>query len=588
MKVDGKKLKYRNSFYSVIYILKFLSKRRRRQLYKSFIVILLASFAEIFSIYFIFPFINILFNGQNYSDNKIFRIIPGLSQITGDNTLFYLGIILCLVIISSSILRLINLYINISLTQKICGDLSANYFENLLHQDYSYHVENNSSKFVSDLNDNINGTSTAIDGLLQLISNSVIVVSIIVGLCLVSFKATFISLSIFGLIYIILISISRNIFFSNSKFAVKANALRLKFIKEGLGAIREIILDSNQNFFIKNFEKIDRKLRKVIVDNSFMISSPRFIFEGITLAFLVAFSMIFFKDVENKNFISYIAVFGIGAQKTLPLLQNIYRLISNIRSKKYEVLQISNLLEHKIEKGKRSKKDFYFENIFLKNVSFKYLSNEENLIKNINFEIKRGERIGLVGVTGCGKTTLIDLIIGLLKPTNGNIFINGNDLHLRSNREFLKSWRNSIANVPQNIFISDASFSENIAFGFPKKDIDMERVKNCAELANLSKFIEKNISSYDDNVGEGGIKLSGGQKQRLGIARALYKNSEVLILDEATSALDMNTELNVVEAIKNISREKTILMITHRLSTLKYCDRVIEIRNGKIYEKNIK
>ena len=585
MRVNGKKLKYKNSFFSVIYIFKFVSKRRRRQLYKSFIIILLASFAEIFTIYFIFPFINILLNGQTYNDNKIFKFIPGFSQIIGANSFFYLGIILCLVIISSSLLRLFNLYINISLTQKISGDLNANYFEHLLYQDYSYHVENNSSKFVTDLNENIRATSTAIDGLLQLISNAVIVISIIIGLFLVNFKVTIISLSIFGLIYIILNSISRNILFVNSKFAVKANALRLKFIKEGLGAIREIILDSNQSFFVKNFEKIDRQLRKIVVDNSFIVSSPRFILEGMSLVLLVSFSMVFFGDAENKNFISYLAVFGIGAQRTLPLMQNIYRLVSNVRAKKYEVLEISNLLEQKIEKDKRNKKDFYFKNISLKNLSFKYSTNEKNLIKNINLEINRGERIGFVGATGCGKTTLIDLIIGLLKPTNGNIFINGKDLHIKSNRDLRQYWRNSISNVPQNIFISDASFSENIAFGLSKKEIDIDRVKNCAKMANLSKVIENNNSGYENNVGEAGAKLSGGQKQRLGIARALYKNSELLIFDEATSALDINTEINVVEALKKISREKTILIIAHRLSTLKYCDRIIEIRNGEIFEK---
>ena len=587
MRFDGKKLKYKNSFFSVIYIFKFVSKRRRRQLYKSFIVILLASFAEIFTIYFIFPFINILLNGQTYNNNKIFKIIPGFSQIIGANSFFYLGIILCLVIISSSLLRLFNLYINISLTQKISGDLNANYFEHLLYQDYSYHVEHNSSKFVTDLNENIRATSTALDGLLQLISNVVIVISIIIGLFLVNLKVTIISLSIFGLIYIILNSISRNILFLNSKFSVKANALRLKFITEGLGAIREIILDSNQSFFVKNFEKIDRQLRKIIVDNSFIISSPRFILEGMSLVLLVSFSMVFFGDTENKNFISYLAVFGIGAQRTLPLMQNIFRLVSNVRAKKYEVLEISNLLEQKIEKDKRNKKDFYFKNISLKNLSFKYSTNEKNLIKNINLEINRGERIGFVGATGCGKTTLIDLIIGLLKPTNGNIFINGKDLHIKSNRDLRQYWRNSISNVPQNIFISDASFSENIAFGLSKKEIDIDRVKNCAKMANLSKVIENNNSGYENNVGEAGAKLSGGQKQRLGIARALYKNSELLIFDEATSALDINTEINVVEALNKISREKTILIIAHRLSTLKYCDRIIEIRNGEIFEKYI-
>ena len=273
---------------------------------------------------------------------------------------------------------------------------------------------------------------------------------------------------------------------------------------------------------------------------------------------------------------------------SLPLLQNIYRLLSNIRAKKYEVLQISNLLDQDINFKKQITKGFRFEELFFKNVCFRYSKDEQYIIENLDLKIQRGERVGIIGETGSGKTTFIDLLIGLLSPTNGKVFINGKNLNNLNNdlqNDLLVNWRNSIANVPQNIFLLDSTFAENIAFGCNIKDIDMKRVRKCARMSKIDSFIEQKNLKYKSNIGENGIKLSGGQKQRLGIARALYKNSELLILDEATSALDNRTEINLVETFKNIKKEKTIIIISHRLSTLKYCDRVLEIKNGKLIEK---
>ena len=222
----------------------------------------------------------------------------------------------------------------------------------------------------------------------------------------------------------------------------------------------------------------------------------------------------------------------------------------------------------------------------MKSIYFNYSRDEKFIINDLNLKIRRGERIGIVGITGCGKTTLIDLLIGLLNPVSGSVFINGKDINKKANNSLLKSWRNSVANVPQNIFFTDATFAENIAFGFPVNQIDMSRVRKCAMMANISQFIESKNLKYESNIGEGGIKLSGGQKQRIAIARALYKNSELLIFDEATSALDNKTESSLVETLSRIDKQRTILIIAHRLSTLKYCDRVLELKGGKIFEKD--
>jgi ATP-binding cassette subfamily B protein len=198
-------------------------------------------------------------------------------------------------------------------------------------------------------------------------------------------------------------------------------------------------------------------------------------------------------------------------------------------------------------------------------------------LQGLDLEIRRGERIGLVGSTGSGKSTTVDLLMGLLVPTGGRLLVDGQDLHVPQQPGQLAAWRAAIAHVPQSIYLSDSSIAENIAFGVPKQDIDLARVKAAADQAQISSFIESSIEGYASFVGERGIRLSGGQRQRIGIARALYKQACVLVLDEATSALDDETESSIMQAVNSLSKDLTVVIIAHRLSALQNCDRVIRL-----------
>ena len=213
-------------------------------------------------------------------------------------------------------------------------------------------------------------------------------------------------------------------------------------------------------------------------------------------------------------------------------------------------------------------------------MSFKYDNNNEYALQDIELNIDRGEFIAIVGPTGSGKSTLADLILGLLKPTNGNIFVNDQELH--ENPEILKHWQANIAHVQSYALFPNLTIEKNIAFGIPESEIDLKRLKMCSQLANISDLIQSSVNGYKTVVGERGIKLSGGQRQRIGIARALYRDSELLLLDEATSALDNLTELSVMDSIKKIRNSMTIVVIAHRLSTIKHCDRIVVLDKGKI------
>ena len=570
-----------NSFILLFELFKVLNKKRKKQVFLSFFVIILASISEILTIYLVLPFTSLLLDGKgNYSDNLLSKFLYSFN-INYKESVYLLGIFLIFFIVCSSCLRLLNLWININITQKISGELSYDSYKNTLYKPYSFHINNNSSVIISALNKSIEGTSTAIDAALQLVSSVTIIIAILLGLALINLKITIISLLIFVLLYLVIFLLTRNILFTNSRFSVEKNSLRYKELSEGLSAIREIIIDGNQDFFIKNFSFVDKALRNKIIQNSFIISSPRYLFECISLILIISISFFFVNNNIQYNSVSYLATFALGAQKILPLIQTIYRMISNIRAKKFEVIDIIKIMNSQVSINPKFKKIYNLKNsIRLLDINFSY-ENNIYVLKNINLIINKGEKIGIVGSTGSGKSTLIDIIMGLLKPTNGEILVDGISIVKSPVKNHLNKWRTGISHVPQNIFIADASFAENIAFGLSLDQIDMDNVKESSQKAMINEFIVNTEKKYFTNLGEGGVKLSGGQRQRIGIARALYKKSSVLVLDEATSALDNKTENEVMENIRSLD-DVTVLLVTHRPSTIKYCDKIIKIDKGKI------
>jgi ATP-binding cassette subfamily B protein len=282
---------------------------------------------------------------------------------------------------------------------------------------------------------------------------------------------------------------------------------------------------------------------------------------------------------------------ALGAQRLLPVVQKVYEGWAQTRNAKgslQTVLQlISQPLPLDLSQG-RARPLALRQGLRFEAVHFAYGPELPQVLLGIDLNIRRGERIGIIGSTGSGKSTMLDLLMGLLKPTAGHILVDGKDLHDHEHPERLSAWRSTIAHVPQSIYLADSSIAENIAFGMLRDKIDMARVRQAAEQAQIAGFIESSHESYNSFVGERGIRLSGGQRQRIGIARALYKQARVLVFDEATSALDTDTEEAVMEAIEGLSNELTIVMIAHRLSTVSRCNRIFQVRNGTVTERATK
>ena len=313
--------------------------------------------------------------------------------------------------------------------------------------------------------------------------------------------------------------------------------------------------------------------------------------EAIAMTFIALVSLIMLNNPNNSSTaIPFLGVLALSAQKMLPALQQIFKSWSGLQTNHQSIKELLSLINQKtinIELRDQAEPLNFSKNIKFKEVNFKYSKESNFILKNANFEIKKGEKIGIIGETGSGKTTTVDLIMGLLNPTSGAIYIDEKPLDITGNNSTVYSWQKTIAHVPQNIYISDNSFADNIAFGLNKDSIDMKRIVKSAEQANIRDFIELTPNKYYSLLGERGSKLSGGQRQRIGIARALYQQRKVLILDEATSSLDIKTESTIIEELENLSLDITIIMISHRLNTLKNCDKIFEVKKGEIHLRNL-
>jgi len=277
---------------------------------------------------------------------------------------------------------------------------------------------------------------------------------------------------------------------------------------------------------------------------------------------------------------------ALGSQRLLPALQQVYGGWAVLKGYNASMAAVLALLDQPMPEQISVGTPLPLrQSLRLEAVGFRYAPELPTVLQGLTLEIRKGERIGLIGETGSGKSTTVDLFMGLLKPTQGQVLVDGQNLHDPQRPELLSAWRASIAHVPQSIYLADSSIAENIAFGVPREQIDHERVHLAAAQAQIAGFIEASPQGYDTFVGERGIRLSGGQRQRIGIARALYKQASVLVFDEATSALDNDTERAVMEAVDGLSRELTLVMIAHRLSTVANCDRVIELQAGRIFRE---
>ena len=540
---------------------------------------IIASLAEIISIGAILPFLGILTAPEQVYQYPLMQPVIQILALTEPRQLMLpLTILFITAVLLAGVIRLTLLYAMTRLSYATGADLSINIYRRTLYQAYEVHVSRNSSEVINGI---ITKTNTVIGGVIlpaiTLISSIVLLVGIMGALFAIN---TTIALSAsigFGSLYWLVIRYTKTHLKDNSKTIADQSSQMIKSLQEGLGGIRDVLIDGTQQFYCKLYRNADLPLRHASGNNQFISGSPRYAMEAIGMTLIAGLA--YLMTQQEGGMVTAIPVLGalaLGAQRLLPVLQQAYGAYSQIKGSKSSFEDVLNLLDQPLPEHADQplpEPISFSQEIKLNNLNFRYSEDAPWVLKNVNLSLKKGSRIGFMGVTGSGKSTLLDIIMGLLPVTEGGLMIDNQTINSQNRR----AWQAHIAHVPQNIYLSDGTIEENIAFGIAKELIDHQRIKKAAQQAQIAELIEEWKDGYQTLVGERGVRLSGGQRQRIGIARALYKQANVLIFDEATSALDNETEQAVMDAIEDLDKEVTILIIAHRLTTLKGCDEIIKL-----------
>ena len=543
---------------------------------------MIASLFEVVSIGAIIPFLGILTAPEQVYQHQMTQPVIQLLQLTSPSQLLFpLTVVFISSVLLAGAIRLFLLYVMTKMIHATGSDLSVNIYHRTLYQNYTTHIARNSSEVINGIITKTNGVvGGVIEPILVMLSSIVLIIAIMIALLSIDIVIALTSLFTFGLLYWCVIIYTRKTLQGNSQCIAEQSTQMVKSLQEGLGGVRDVLIDGTQEFYCKLYRNADISLRKASATNAFIGGSPRFVMEAVGMALIASLAYtISLRETGIAPVIPVIGALALGAQRLLPALQQAYKAYSQIKGSYSSFIDVLNLLEQPLPEyaDQPQPKPIYFvKEIKLNNLNFRYTEDSPWILKNVNLSLKKGSRIGFIGLTGSGKSTLIDIVMGLLPPTEGVLIIDNQTINSRNRR----AWQAHIAHVPQNIYLSDSTIEENIAFGIAKELIDHQRVKKAAQQAQIAELIEQWKDGYQTFVGERGIRLSGGQRQRIGIARALYKQANVLIFDEATSALDNETEQAVMDAIEDLGEEITILIIAHRLTTLKGCDKIIKLEKG--------
>jgi len=563
----------------------YLSRRRRLQLALLLLVMLASGLAELVSLGAVLPFLAVLTNPEHLWQKPLIQALASKAGLSQANQLIVPATAaFALAAVLAALVRLLNLWLNGRLAAAVGSDLSCEAYWRTLYQPYQVHVQRNSSTVITAITNHIALTVLALNAVLQIVSAFLVAASLLIGLLLIDWLVAVSAAGLFGIAYGLVGAIARRELRQNGERIAAESNQRVQALQEGLGAIRDVLLDGSQATYLEVYLRADRPQRQLESKNAFLSTFPRYALEALGLVVIALLGgLLVLQRGSGGAVIPLLGALALGAQRLLPALQQIYGGWANLNSWSASLVAVIELLEQPLPQQQAVAAPLALQqSVRLQGVRFCYAPELPEVLQGLDLEIRSGERIGLIGSTGSGKSTLVDLLMGLLVPSGGRLLVDGLDLHDPAHAERLAAWRAAVAHVPQSIYLADSSIAENIAFGVPRQAIDLARVKQAAEQAQIASFIESSPGGYASFVGERGIRLSGGQRQRIGIARALYKQASVIVLDEATSALDTSTEEAVMKAVEGLSRNLTMVMIAHRLSTVQRCDRVVRLDHGAV------
>jgi ABC-type bacteriocin/lantibiotic exporter with double-glycine peptidase domain len=570
-------------------LLYFLTHSERKKAGLLLIIILIMAILEVLGVASILPFMSVITNPSLIETNIILNTMFNVSKKFGIETKtefsFFLGILMFLLLISSLSFKALSVYAQSKFIYMGEWSISKRLLETYLYQPYSWFLGRNSAELGAYILSEVGLiVKQGISPMLNIISQSTVTISLIVLLFLVDIKLTLIVIFVIGGAYVLIYYFLRISLDQIGRERLFANESRFKSINETFGASKEIKVAGLEQTFINRFSNSSLTYAKHQASAQLINSLPRFIIEAIVFGgMLLLVAYIILKLGNFSNALPIITLYAFAGYRLIPSLQQIYIASVALKFSKAPIDALYNDLKNLNVSNSNHNQDQeilpFNKSITLKQIHYNYPNSSRKALDDINLTIDAKKNVGIVGSSGSGKTTAVDIITGLLEPQKGTIEIDGEVITKKN----VKAWRRSIGYVPQHIHLNDDSIAANIAVGVDFKNINYQSVEKAAKAANLHEFVENKLpGKYQTIIGEQGVRLSGGQRQRIGIARAMYHNPKVLIFDEATSALDNQTEETIIKELYNLRKDITIIMIAHRLNTLKDCDIIFKLENGKI------
>jgi ABC-type multidrug transport system fused ATPase/permease subunit len=569
--------------------LSLLSKRERKQLVIVMICSVILAIIEVIGVGSIMPFVAVASQPSIIQTNAAFAMVYDFFRFESTQSfLLALGILMLFFVLFRNLGQLALQYIKYRFTSMRRHSLSFKLFKGYLSQKYLYFLNKNSSDFVKNINNEIeqmiNGT------LMQLVDATSYSIQVLLLICFLFVINPFSTLCIaaaivviYGLIYFFIRKTLKRLGTARFEYNLERN----RITSEAFWGIKEVKLTGVERVFLESYSVPSKGLARNYYITETISDVPKYVLESVAFGSIVLF--ILFMVMQSGNFQSAaatVSLYAYAGYRLMPAVQSLFRSISKLKysapaSQRMENEFANAKIDSSITDTTPSRMPFE-KGISIEGITFTYPGCDKPVLGNVHLSIPVNSLIGFAGKTGSGKTTLVDVFMGLLAPQSGTITVDG--VPITENN--VRSWQQNIGYVPQNIYLSNDSIAKNIAFGVTEADIDRQKVRDAARLAQIDEFIETELKDgYDTAIGERGIKLSGGQRQRIGIARALYRNPPILVMDEATSALDSQTEQAVMDAIDGLSGKKTIILIAHRVTTLRKCDIIFRLEKGKIVEQ---
>jgi ATP-binding cassette subfamily B protein len=548
-----------------------------------FFILVFSAFFEMSILGFFYILIKAFTNPDYYAGNYYFEFLTKLLQVRNNQQLIlYFSFFFIVICFLSGFFRLLFLFSISKIVSFYGKNIASLCYEKIIYQQYKFYSSYNTSGILSILT-KLHTINNSINSTILIMYNTIIFLFTFFILSYINFFITLYSTLFLLILYISIIFFTKKKIMRNATIVSKEQSTNLKIFRETFNGLRDIFINNYQNFYWNLFVKSFNKLVKATEKNRLIFSAPRLIIETfllVSIGIVIVFNSSNYSSIEKL--LPLIGVLAIASQRILPALNQLYSAHASNLDAIPAITYVSNFLRNQriYRENNKIRPMLFKKSIVLKNVSFSYTPTEPLVLKDINLQIKKGSKIGIIGNSGSGKSTFTDLVLGLINPTEGEILVDKKPIINKK-----QSWFRNISSVPQNLFFTEQSFAENIAFGIEKNRINMRKVMLVSSQAQISNFIEEKSNGYNHLMGEKGLKISGGQRQRIAIARALYKKSSLIIFDEATSSLDSETENKILDFIFKLDKKKyTVIIISHKLKNLEKCDCVYRIKNSLLTE----